>query len=378
MFTRLADRGHAGAQSVLADHLTNADDTATAARRADRLVSAYQWRLLAQIGAGYQDKELSSLRGDLTAAQLSAAAARAEKRIPVMLKRYGTEAYFRAGLLYLNGEHLPRNTKRALAHLEKAAGDGNMYAQYRLGEVLSSGAPDIKLDAPRALQWYRAAAAQNNRYALHRLGEYSLQGKHVPQDASSAADYFTKAAATGHAESQVALGEMHLKGTGVAKDPAKAVEYFRAAAAQENVLAWLYLGHAHREGVGAQRDIMEAYDWYRKAAEAGLAEAQYTMGHASSRGVAVLFPRDFRKAAEWFEKAAAQGHGPARYNLGELYINGGYGLERDPARAYALMRTAGVSLENTDAVLAGLLSQMSAEESARARALANEFAQGKK
>jgi hypothetical protein len=81
----------------------------------------------------------------------------------------------------------------------------------------------------KAKEYYEKAAAQGDAYAQTNLGIMYNNGEGVTKDLAKAKEYYEKAAAQGDAYAQNSLGFMYLKGDGVAKDLVKAKEYFRRA-----------------------------------------------------------------------------------------------------------------------------------------------------
>jgi len=76
------------------------------------------------------------------------------------------------------------------------------------------------------------------------------------------------------------------------------------------------------------------------AADGGFAEAQYHAAHRVRTRKST--PETQRRAVGWLTAAVAQGHRGAMHELGTVYLQGieDIGLERDPARARALLKQA--------------------------------------
>lgn len=120
-------------------------------------------------------------------------------------------------------------------------------------------------------------------------------------------------AVQGHASSQYLLGLMHLEGDGIARDREEALRWLERAAAQ---------GH---EGALSHLAEMAA----RGNVAAHLALGLIARDHAGGG----------RAAARHLRAAAAAGDPQGLLALGELY-NAGVALDRDPAYAAVLFRTA--------------------------------------
>lgn len=83
-------------------------------------------------------------------------------------------AQYRLGRLYLLGEDVPKDVKKAIEYLTASAEQGNQYAQYALGKLYLIGR-DTQRDEEAAHKWLTASAAQGNQYAqffLERIGQF--------------------------------------------------------------------------------------------------------------------------------------------------------------------------------------------------------------
>ncbi len=163
--------------------------------------------------------------------------------------------------------------RQRTAKVAVLAMQGDMYAQYRIGELYHYGGPGVPRDYTNAAKWYRKAADQGDAAAKYKLGLLKKRADRVAKAKSDAAN-------PENAEAQYKLGRCYLYGWGVGKNNSEAVK------------------------------------WFRKAAENGLAAAQYHSGmcYDSGNGVAM----DKGEAAKWYYKAADQGHADARKRLAEL------------------------------------------------------------
>jgi len=133
----------------------------------------------------------------------------AEKGLP--------EAQFNLGLLYDNGQGVPRNYAEALTWYRKAAEQGNGKGQYSLGMMYYNG-QGVPKDYSEAMKWYRKAAEQGFAEAQYNLGNLCYRGQGVPQDYAEAVTWYSKAAEQGNAKGQYSLGMMYYRGRGVPKD----------------------------------------------------------------------------------------------------------------------------------------------------------------
>ena len=86
---------------------------------------------------------------------------------------------------------------RELSQLEKAATEGDVQAQVRLGFMFDQGR-GVRQDYAVARQWYEKAANQGNENAQFNLGVMHEIGKSVRQDRAKAKEYYGKACDQGH------------------------------------------------------------------------------------------------------------------------------------------------------------------------------------
>lgn len=80
--------------------------------------------------------------------------------------------------------------------LQKAADEGNQYAQYDLATIYAYG-DGVPTDDVKAAEWYQKAATQGNKYAQFELGVMYSFGRGVPKDDAIAAMWYQKSKAQG-------------------------------------------------------------------------------------------------------------------------------------------------------------------------------------
>lgn len=137
------------------------------------------------------------------------------------------------GLMYLNGERLPKNPVeaerifRTLAARQYAEAQNNLGVMYAVG---SGGKPD-RLAAE---YWYREAANQGNVGAQFNLAALLAANPKKPGDATEAVRWYLQAAMQGHAGAQNNVGALYVAGQGLPKDPVQAYFWFSVAAENGN------------------------------------------------------------------------------------------------------------------------------------------------
>ena len=121
------------------------------------------------------DKESYALaieRGDYTTAM---------RELRPLAEQGLAAAQFNLGLLYANGQGVPKDDAQARQWYEKAAAQGHAEAQVNLGILLAyaRGGPQ---DYRMAVYWLRLSANQGNDLAQRKLGLMYERGDGVQQD----------------------------------------------------------------------------------------------------------------------------------------------------------------------------------------------------
>lgn len=204
--------------------------------------------------------------------------------------------------------------KEALGYYKLAAEQGNTDAQYKLGLLYSNG-QGVEQDYVEAAGWYLKAAEQGDAKAQFRLGRCYHNGYGVTQDYQSAVKWYCKAAEQGNAFAQHNLGYCYYFGEGVEQDLVEAVKWYKKAAEQGTALSQNALGDCYELGEGVEQNYITAVKWYLKAAVQGDTEAQFNLGvcYANGKGV----EQSATAAQKWFRLAADGGHTKAKEILDE-------------------------------------------------------------
>lgn len=182
------------------------------------------------------------------------------------------------------------------------AQEGNHVAQHNLGVMYVQG-QGVPRDFAEARKWFRKSADQGFADAQNNLGFMYYSGHGVPINYAEAMKWYRKAAEQGFVLAQIRLGSMYGDGTGVPMNHAEAVKWWRLAAERGNSAhAQDLLGIAYTFGMGVPVDHAEAVKWLRRSAEQGFVDAQIFLGvgYASGRGT----PKDYVQAYKWWWLAA--------------------------------------------------------------------------
>ena len=98
------------------------------------------------------------------------------------------DAQDKLGLMYYNGQGVPKDYKEAVKWYTKAAEQGDDSARTTLG--LCTTMEKVFRGRKEAVKWYRKAAEQENAIAQYNLGVRDGEG--VPQDYKEAIKWFRK------------------------------------------------------------------------------------------------------------------------------------------------------------------------------------------
>jgi hypothetical protein len=105
-------------------------------------------------------------------------------------------AQYSLGLLYANGQGVPKDDTQARQWYEKAAAQGRADAQVNLGILYDYGR-GVPQDFKKAVYWYRLSAHQENDLAQRQLGLLYERGDGVQQDYIQAYMWYSLGAASG-------------------------------------------------------------------------------------------------------------------------------------------------------------------------------------
>jgi len=124
-----------------------------------------------------------------------------------------------SGLMMMDAE--------SVSWLHKAAGQGNVEAQFALGYMYTNGI-GVTEDNAEAIRWFRKAAGRGNA-----MSQFLLSIRIITTDSAEAVGWLRKAADHGVAKAQHLLGLIYSEGGGgITKDDAEAIRWWRKAAKQ--------------------------------------------------------------------------------------------------------------------------------------------------
>ena len=157
------------------------------------------------------------------------------------------------GFAYNSGDlDLPKNPAKAFSWFRKAANDNSVVGEELVGDAYFSGA-NVKKDDKEAAKWWQKAAKQGDDYAQSMLRLLSAK--------------------QGDVTAQLSLGQDYYYGRGLQKDDKKAFHWWHEAAKQGDPRAEDGLGMLYASGHGVRKSQVSAEAWFRKAARQGNKDA---------------------------------------------------------------------------------------------------------
>jgi TPR repeat protein len=170
------------------------------------------------------------------------------------------EAQYWLGMLYEDGQLVPKDKTRADSLFLQSAEHGYPPAEFQVGIV------SYPSDIPKAERWMLAAARHGNAEAQFWLGATYEQRWFGITDLQEAAKWYKLSAEQGHPDAQASLGLMYENGDGVKQDYVTAAEWYLKAAEHDPDLGGAgqgrnQLGLLYLQGLGVPQDYVQAYKW---------------------------------------------------------------------------------------------------------------------
>jgi len=235
--------------------------------------------------------------------------------------------------MYLRGEGgVARDDRQAADWFEKAALQGNAYAQMKLGDLYETG-QGVGKNATIAADWREKAAERGNIRAEELLGKMYLEGNGVAKDQVKAEYWLNRAALEGgDAQAQYLLARMHLEGAAAAPNPALANHLLAQAADQGHEEAAEMLHLVDELGYSLEETLHQRPPHLHKLAQDGDVQAQYQLALRLENSL-FSSAEDRREAVTWFERAADSGNLMAMKSLAHIYDKGIDGVPAAPGKA---------------------------------------------
>jgi len=156
----------------------------------------------------------------------------------------------------------------AVRLLEQAAQKGHTVASYDLALLYMQG-QDVEPDFKRAASLLQAASDKGNPEAQYALAGMYKEGRGVPKDLEKSALLLAKASIAGNLDAIVEFGIAQFNGTGTPKDEAQGAQLLLKAAQRGSPIAQNRIAHILSVGRGLPADPTQAIKWHLIAKQAG-------------------------------------------------------------------------------------------------------------
>lgn len=177
-------------------------------------------------------------------------------------------------------------------------------------------------------------------------------------------------AEAGDAVAQRQLGNLYRNGAGVTQSDPDALAWYRKAAAQGDLVAVYNLGVMYDNGFGVDQDHAEAARWYEQAVARDYGPAMYNLALQHEYGMAR--PQNYGEAMRLYTQAAELGEPLAQFAIALLYDKG-FGVARDPVRAYMWFDITGTGHEHAIHNRDSVAEELTPEQIEEGRRLAREW-----
>ena len=136
------------------------------------------------------------------------------------------------GFSYVTGKGVPRDTRKGIEMITRAAATGNDKAMCTMARLNEIGLL-VPMDKVKAVELYKECAKKEpGGWSMLRLGRIYEFGVGVPRDTRQAMSWYVQAAAdptSPNVYAEYAVGRMYAKGIGVARNYKRAAEWFLRA-----------------------------------------------------------------------------------------------------------------------------------------------------
>lgn len=234
-------------------------------------------------------------------------------------KKGHVESAYRTSHCYEEGLGTGRDARKALDYLKMAASRNHTAAMYKLGVYMFHGRMGLGQDdntKKMGIKWLtRAATAATELTAAapYELGKIYLEGFKdiVIVDRKYALELYSQAAAFGHVQLAAALGHFYEVGDTVPQDSNLSIHYYTQAAMGGDPASMLAMGAWYLVGNEPYlpKDESEAFEWVKRAAACGLPKAEFTMANFYDKGIGCI--KNDAEAQTWYMRAAEHGEAKA-------------------------------------------------------------------
>lgn len=199
---------------------------------------------------------------------------------------------------------------------EIAARNGSPKAQFELAQLFYSG-NGVVWDVNNARKWYRKAAAHYEKLAENGdknaqliVGDCLCYGETSEGLRAKSHHWYMLAAEAGLSEAQVALGNAYKNGIGSKVHLSKAVIWYEKASQAGNIEAKYTLGKMYSDYIickelKIKKDFRTTFPLFKYAAEFGHSRAQYELAQYYENGYGIT--KNMALAYKWYKQSFENG-----------------------------------------------------------------------
>lgn len=217
-------------------------------------------------------------------------------------------------LIYIRGEHIAKDKKKAYLWLHKAAELGNIWAVHNLGHAYQRTSKDFVQDLDKTFLYFKQAALAGMPEAKRDLALCFYNGNGTAKNENTAEKWMREAAEENVSMAQYQLA-IWLKNKKLSFSShawfGKALKLFKVEAEEGNKTAELRYAYMHDKGYGVDEDNQIARKIYLKLANENSGEAHYHLAIMYLTGDGVT--KNAKTGEKWLLSA---------YKLGDPFAKG--------------------------------------------------------
>lgn len=208
-------------------------------------------------------------------------------------------------LTFFNGKnaHYAGAYARAFKLLKPLAELGHKRAQTGMGLMYLYG-DGLAKDEKKAIEWFKKASCQNYDWALYHLGTSYYYGRGIAKNYKLSFEYYRKASLQNNASAFLALGHLYSSGRGVEMDNFIALKNYKKALDLGDLDAAFFLGGIYINGYQLVTDLVMALMWFSVADLSG-DKAAYTFIEYLENQLAL---EDVLEAKEMADRCISSGY----------------------------------------------------------------------
>lgn len=228
------------------------------------------------------------------------------------------DAIYNAGICYLNGTGVAKDSTEAFRHFRKAANLGQEKALHNLASCYLYGIGTVR-NGSLALHYYTMSANNGNATSQATLGHIYMNGDIVERDSIKGREWFEKAIEKNEPTSLYALANIMEQEDSIAGyskrqlRKSKTIEYLIKVAEMKHPMAQYKLARCYEKGKYVKKSKKEAFRWYKEAANQGHPQAMERVGYCYEKGRGVKKSEPL--AAYWYKLAEQNGQEFARKRM---------------------------------------------------------------